>query len=252
MRGTGISEGHVKGVQLFLHSVKQVFGNLGAAIRISGLLFVIQLIVSLLVIRYVLGTTGEPAGLFLVSIILLLFSLFVSLWIAVAWHRFVLRVERPGAFLPAFHGARMLAYLGYSIVIGVALAIVVMVLSFLVAQVAPVNNAMVRLLGGLVVFVPVFLLALRLSPLLPAAALGDGLSLGDAWGATKGATGDLLVLAFLAALASVVIDLPAFGLTGAMPLAMTWSLITAWIKTMVGASILTTIYGHYVEGRPLA
>ena len=84
------------------------------------------------------------------------------------------------------------------------------------------------------------------------AALGDSLSLGDAWGATNGAMGDLLVLAILAVLGSVLIDLPVLSLMNIMPLAMTWTFVTAWIKTMVGASILTTIYGHYVEGRPLA
>lgn len=146
----------------------------------------------------------------------------------------------------------MLAYLGYSILIGVALAVVVVVMAFLVSRVAPVNGVLMALVSSLVVFVPAVLLALRLSPLLPAAALGDSLALGDAWGATNGATGDLLVLAFLAVLASVVIDLPIYSLMGVMPLAMTWTFITAWIKTMVGASILTTIYGHYVEGRSLA
>ena len=60
------------------------------------------------------------------------------------------------------------------------------------------------------------------------------------------------MLAILAVLGSVLIDLPVLSLMNIMPLAMTWTFVTAWIKTMVGASILTTIYGHYVEGRPLA
>ncbi len=243
----------MKGVQLFLHSVKQVFGNLGAAIRISGLLFLVQLIATLLVSRHAMGAMEGAFGGGTLNVILLsLLTLVSSLWIAVAWHRFVLRVEQPGAFLPAFHGGRMLAYLGYSILIGVALAGVVVVMAFLVSRLAPVNGLVMPILVSLVVFVPAVLLALRLSPLLPAAALGDRLGIGDAWGATNGATGDLLVLAILAVLGSVLIDLPVLSLMNVMPLAMAWTFVTAWIKTMVGASILTTIYGHYVEGRPLA
>ena len=28
-------------------------------------------------------------------------------------------------------------------------------------------------------------------------------------------------------------------------------LVVNWVSTMVGLSILTTLYGHYIEGRPL-
>lgn len=85
MRGTGISEGHVKGVQLFLHSAKQVFGNLGAAIRISGLLFLVQLIATLLVTRHAMGAMDGGVGAAPLNMILLtLLTLVSSLWIAVA------------------------------------------------------------------------------------------------------------------------------------------------------------------------
>jgi hypothetical protein len=33
--------------------------------------------------------------------------------------------------------------------------------------------------------------------------------------------------------------------------AILWQLVTNWLVTMVGVSILTTLYGHYIEQRPL-
>jgi len=35
-------------------------------------------------------------------------------------------------------------------------------------------------------------------------------------------------------------------------LALLWTLATGWVIMVVGVSILTTIYGHYVEGRALS
>ena len=30
-----------------------------------------------------------------------------------------------------------------------------------------------------------------------------------------------------------------------------WQFVTGWLVMMVSVSILTTLYGHYIEGRPL-
>ena len=92
----------------------------------------------------------------------------------------------------------------------------------------------------------------RLSLSLPAAALGEPMGFGASWGATKGAGGDILVLAILSVVAAVVIDLPpAFIFPNLTILAVAWQFATGWVILMVGVSILTTLYGHYVERRPL-
>jgi hypothetical protein len=95
----------------------------------------------------------------------------------------------------------------------------------------------------------------RFAPLLPASAVGQPLTFGAAWEATKGATSAIVVLAIVSAVASFVIDLPALVLGLAGPpghiLGLIWMLGTGWVKMLVGVSILTTLYGHYVEGRAI-
>lgn len=246
----------MKGYQIFLHSVKQVFGNLGAAVRVSGVLFLVQAITTLFLERNAMMTEGHgpaalPSGGLLLMIALIVLMVTTSLWIAVAWHRYILRVEVPSSILPAFHGKRLLAYLGYSVLIGIVLIVPTILLGMIAGFVAQAGLG-AAILGALIVLVPMILITLRLCSALPAAALGEPLGLRGAWDATRGATPDFLVLALIAAVASFAIDLPMFLFSGAMPLAVGWTLISLWIKTMVGASILTTIYGHYVEHRPLA
>lgn len=246
----------MKGYQIFLHSVKQVFGNFGAAVRISGLLFLVQVFAALIFGRTAMtagmnGAMMMPRGSML---LLMLVTLVTSLWIAVAWHRFILRVEEPQSVVPTFHGQRMLAYLGYSLLLIVIIAIPAAILGAVGAVIVNAfgANIVTSLVASLIVLVPVLLLSLRLCPVLPAAALGEPLGLRAAWDATQGTTADFLVLAVIASVASFAIGLPMVLFMGFAPLMIAWALVTAWIKMMVGASILTTVYGHYVERRPLA
>ncbi|MGL4281106.1 MAG: hypothetical protein ACRCS0_12115 [Albidovulum sp.] len=246
----------MKGYQIFLHSVKQVFGNFGAAVRISGLLFLVQVFATLFFGRTAMMSGMQDAmampngGMLL----LMLVTLITSLWIAVAWHRFILRVEEPQAILPAFHGQRILAYFGYSLLILIIAAIPAAVFGYLGATIvnALSYNILTSLIAMLIVLVPVLLITLRLCAVLPAAALGEPLGIAGAWNATSGATVDFLLLAVVATVASFLVDLPMILFMGIMPLAMAWGLASAWLKMMVSASILTTIYGHYVERRSLA
>ena len=36
-----------------------------------------------------------------------------------------------------------------------------------------------------------------------------------------------------------------------LPILVLWTLATGWVKMIVGVSILTTLYGHYIEGRAI-
>lgn len=253
----------MKGIQILLHSLKQVFGNMGAALRISGLLYLAQIVALVIFGRQamlggMMGPDGAPGGAVGPMAVLAIVTLLTSLWIVVAWHRYILKVEDTGSVVPAFHGRRILAYLGYSLLIGVILIIPAALLGGLSGMLfrSAMSDGMmpgigVSLLAMLVVLVPILLISLHLSPLLPAAALGEPLGIGGAWAATSGATLDFLVLAVATAVGAFVLDLPAMLFAGSLPMALGWATVTGWIKMMVGASILTTVYGHYVEKRPL-
>lgn len=253
----------MKGFQLFLHSLKQVFGNMGAALQISGLLYLAQVVALVVFGRQammtgMMGPGDRGPDAVVPMIIVVVVTLVTSLWIVVAWHRYILRVEQAG-MVPAFHGSRILAYLGYSLLIGVILIVPAAVLGGLSGMIfqAGMSGGMMpgiglSLVAMLIVIVPILVISLRLSPLLPAAALGERLGVGAAWAATSGATLDFLALAVIAALGAFVLDLAGLLFAGSMVLVMAWAVITGWIKMMVGASILTTVYGHYVEKRPLS
>lgn len=251
------------GVNLFVHSVRLVLGDWRNALSISGLLYLIYAVPNLLLNLFfpppprdtaTAADIGAALAMAPVAIITSILALVAFVWIAVAWHRYVLLDEMPQGQLPEFNGSRLLAYAGYSLLVGllglVAAVVVGAIVGVLVVLVPPLAfvAALAALAAALVV-------GYRLAPVLPASAVGKPLTLGAAWEATKGASGAIVVLAIVSAIAALVIDLPALLLAFAGPvgrfLGLIWTLGTDWVKMLVGVSILTTLYGHYVEGRPL-
>ena len=90
-------------------------------------------------------------------------------------------------------------------------------------------------------------------------ALADGVSLNVAGGTHHAfpdrGEGCLLYtsLSVIMALAMWVVNLLSFFIFGRIPvIAQLWQLLIGWPVMMVGLSILTTLYGHYVQKRPLA
>lgn len=248
---------------LFRHSVRQVTGNLGAAMRISLLPMGLQVTVSLGLIA---GLTGALDGMgaaspgqgvtaaVLVSILIMTLTAF---WLAVAWHRFVLLKEAPTGWVPGIDGRPLLAYLRRSIVCLVILGLVASALLF-------VCTVAVKLLGVvaaplllamflLIVALPVMVLGLRLAASLPAAAIGAEGDFTTGWQATRGATLDIALLALLLILIQIALEFLGLMLVAAnLPILSTaWQIAVSWLVAVIAISVLTTLYGHYVEGREL-
>ena len=252
------------GWQIFLHSIRQVTGNLPAALRISGALFLVQLVVST-----ALGVSlgGDQAALearmqagnfpFLGFILVIVVAMLTGIWIAVAWHRYVLKLETPTSFIPAFHSDRMLSYFGNSLLLGVIAIPVALVTSLIAGLIysgllgGGMPGPVAGIILSIIIFLPVVVVVYRLSVILPGAALGEKVRLGDAWRRTAGSSGAIILLAVVSILAAIVIDLPLMVLGSVPLLGFAWGAATAWLKMMVGISILTTLYGHFVEGRAL-
>lgn len=250
----------MKSVQIFSHSIRQVINNLPAAIRISGVLYLIQVAVGLVFGRAMMaGGMGmmPGAGMGLGAVLVLVVALVTGIWIAVAWHRFVLLAEAPTAPVPPFLREKMGAYFIKTLLIGVILIVVGMVLGMIVGLVAmPLmargGGLFALLLMFLLVQVPMIFLGLRLAATLPGAALGSDHPAMAGWQATAGDWRVILELAVMLALAVAainLIDLFIFG--GVTVLAQIWQVIAGWPIMMVGLSVLTTLYGHYIEKRPL-
>lgn len=250
------------GVDVFLHSVRLVLNNWRTALRITGLLYLIYAVPSLLLTllfpaptdpQKALAAAGSAGAIGLVTAIL---AIVAFVWIAVAWHRYVLLDEEPSGQLPQFEGKRLLTYGGYSFLLGLIGLVVMLVIGGIVGLVfIPLLWAVGAIITGVISIAAVLIVGYRLAPLLPAIAVDKPISMGAAWNATASANGVIIILAIVSAVAAVVIDIPAMILMLAGPLglflATIWTLGTGWLKMLVGVSILTTLYGHYVEGRAL-
>jgi hypothetical protein len=251
------------GINLFVHSVRLVLADWRNALKITGVLYLICAIPGVIVsILYPVpsnpeqfaAAAGNFAGPGIVSALLYLVAF---LWMAVAWHRYVLLDEFPSGLLPEFNGSRMLSYFLYSLLIGIigfaASFVIIAILGMFLAVAAGMIGF--GLIIAIVSLAIMLIVSYRLGPILPATAVGKPITLGQAWTATNGANGAIIVLALVSAICAIVIDLPAALFSAAGPvggfLALLWTLGTGWVKLIVGISILTTIYGHYVEGRAI-
>lgn len=253
------------GYRMLRHVVAQVFGNFGQAVRLTLLLtFLPMVILLMLFLNWGVSYNSFPDGpldpsqmpnpgvIFLAVLTGVVVSAITYCWAAVGWHRFVLLEERGKGIVPTWRGANILAYLGRAFLIG----IVVFVMAFVSSMV----------LGGLIMALPsqafAFVLATgwvmgmswvitRIGLILPAAALGRPMSIGESWEATKPVSADLLVPLFFIALAMTVAS-ELVGLAfrssalGLIPMGLLY-----WIQTLLNLSLMTTLYGTQVEGRPL-
>ena len=70
--------------------------------------------------------------------------------------------------------------------------------------------------------------------------------------ATKGATFSFVVLGFFSAILSVLFSLAeTLFIQSPMAITIAVQILFAWLIFVINLSVITTIYGHYIEGRPL-
>lgn len=252
------------GVQILIHAIGMVLRNLGAALRLSALPMAALLVVSvaagapqaMLAAPDAPLMTGRAGGLFLIGLV----QLCVTLWIAVAWHRYILLGEAPRGVVPPFHGGAILAHLWAAVIFALVLTLVaipfvalagVIVGPLIVADQGAVRGS-VALILFLLVWLPVTFISYRISPILPSAAIGARLPLKEAWYATGTGGAAFVALALASVLVVWALNLPvAMLLTVSVPLAFLWAFAVQWAVTLGAASVLTTIYGHFVERREL-
>lgn len=249
----------MRGWKIFVHSAGLVFRNFDAALRISLLPFGAHILTQawlaghpeLMVMPGELGgdvPVVEPATVF-VFFCLQIASLVASLWIAVAWHRYVLTEEMAPGWIPPFRGDLVLGYLGRSVLLGILMLLAMVTLAIpanLVMGVVPVLT--LPLLAGC--FFASIYLFFRLSVILPGGAVGQRISLQAAWQATAREHGAILGLALVVVGAMIVmLILSILGQLLSPAVSGVFGLVFGWVATMVGASLLTSLYGICVEGR---
>lgn len=245
------------GFILFQNAVLRVLRHLDEALAVSGLIWIGILILQILTFGSVDMeglAAGDPAAasgnammlLFLANIVMAI----GSCWIAVEWHRFALEGKRPTSAFPSWSGGRIMSYLFLSILIGILIGLVVGVLGGVVLTVF--GGMMAQSVGALFLIVliglPAAFLFLRISPVLPGVALGNKLSMGEAWQATKPYSGPILQAAILSIAVLIVIQVIA-PIFGSGIIGLLYELAAGWVLLMINVSLLSSIYELAVKGQ---
>ena len=178
----------------------------------------------------------------------LLIFLAAFCWAAVAWHRYSLLSERPGALLPRFDSQLFWSYVGAAIrvcAMGLLLFLPLLVVAGILLQ-ATGNLVLI----GLMMIVPMILISariLRYSLILPAAALGQRMTLTEALKASEDNSGAFIALSLLLTVAGNLAEADiSAGWTG-----LAIGLILTWASIALSLAVLTTLYGVCVENRDL-
>lgn len=254
------------GWRIFKHSVQMVLRNFQQALQIALVPGVIgmALLVGLAMVTGAWdgfqGLASNPNadppatgldsfGAFGLSSLIIIWV--IAFWIVVSWHRYVLLEEMPQGWLPPFRADRILAYFGLLLMLGV-IAFFALVPLFIIIAVLGESAVNLALTIGVFYFLAVVLCIYRLSVMLPASAIGQPIPLGTAWAKTEGTFGTLIVLLIVSFIFQLLVQV-VFGLLMAIPV-IGFALVlipSILILPLINVSILTTIYGVYVEGRSI-
>lgn len=253
----------MKAVAILRHAIWQVFGNMGQVLRIVALPTALAFAAMALILPSLAQGLGGPGTM----IVVISLTTFLGTWVAVNFHRMVLLGERFD-WLPALHLREIGRYLLLMLPMGLLIAVLIMGTGFLLRAVIgdpdllpSLRQSGPMMILNLVVSMLFTALALRLFAALPAPAIGadtGGVSraLRGTWPVLLGLAASLIVAQFaLAFLLGQVVRAVVPGGTPPGPgLLLSLALVQQVIGGLIGLvfiSLLTTLYGHYVQGRPL-
>jgi hypothetical protein len=244
---------------IFTHSLGMVFRNFKQAVRIS----LVPLLIAAGLVVVVFSATDMPffspdpaaggsfpdvAGSGIVLAVVWLALVVISLWIVTGWHRFVLLEEYPQGWVPPIRFDRILSYFGHVLLVSLC-ALLALLPVLLISALLDAGVLMIILFAvGSVVASIVFY---RLVPLLPAAAIGKPMKLTEAWAATRGANGTILALMVIWIVFNFAVQMGTAILMLVPVLGPVVTFVVTLVQSLVSVSLLTTFYGHYVEGRPV-
>ena len=210
---------------------------------------------------------SKPDGRYFAVLLLLgAVSVLAFSSIAVSWHRYILRDEVPQGWQRLRLDGTVWRYIGNVILSFLAMFAVVFAgaipLGALVFVLGPRDG------GGATLLVVAFVIALmcvamvifyRLSIKLPAVALErQDFHFGDAWRASVGNSWQILGLILLFFVVMIVVGLGTAAIayvlarmpgTAGLAIAIAVQVIVNWISTILGVTLLTSLYGFFVEGR---
>lgn len=245
-------------MNLVMHALRTILGNLGQALRVSvGPMLILGGALALLFFVGGIGIGDDVASPFfaLAPLIMLPLALFVFGWIAVSWHRFIL-LEEESDLLPAYSGRPIWPYVGTTILL--ALRMMLIALPFLLifgglmgGSLSSGGGVGIFAIGMIAINLLISYLAMRWALVLPAKALDRNMRFKESWDATAPFSATILWVVVVIVVVNFVLGLVG-GLFGLVPIVgILVNAAVSWLTGMLGISILTTLYGHIVEGRDL-
>jgi hypothetical protein len=253
-------EGHQMGWDIVRHSFSMLFRNFGNALRISLGPLLIAILASVVIVTVLqvsaarvvwdLSRGTMSPDIALATLLFVIVYVFVSAWIAVAWHRFILLEEYPG-LLPALAGRPVLPYLGKTMLLGLVM-IIAMIPAFVVigllSGILGPTSGLFSIVGiGLALYVSY--VWLRIGLVLPATAVARPMGIGEAWRSTGPYANAILGTGAILILINSGVSIVGTILPGSLALVL--DLAVSWVIVMVSTSVLTTLYGVIVERRTL-
>ncbi|MQQ08229.1 hypothetical protein GFB49_07180 [Epibacterium sp. SM1979] len=196
-----------------------------------------------------LGEYQSIAGpLFMIFVFLVAINL-TLIWPVIVWHRFVL-LETPVGWVNKIKIASIFRY--FFTYIGIMLLVLIpsMIVIFSVTSVVDGQTPGFAGLTNFVVSPIIAWIVYRLTPVLPGIALEkEENGILSAWRATESGSGALFVLGLIFGLIGFVQSMISFVLPET--LATIVSVLISVFILLLQVSVATTIYGHYVEDRPI-
>lgn len=248
------------------HAISSVRNNIAYAFRISWPWYLVLILLGAgagLLADSASGGNPEanPGAVLPFYLALGLLNLLAFSSIAVNWHRYILLDEVPSGSGLFRLDDKTWRYFGNFVLITLILFIVsaIVVVPLTLIGAALNSSAVLAFLAAAIALCVVGILFFRLSIKLPAIALGRrDFSLSHALAATRGnsrplllvflfeiaaALGLILVLLFLTIAAGAVSQMLAFAVGTVL------QILVNWIFSIFGITVLTSLYGFFIEGR---
>lgn len=165
-----------------------------------------------------------------------------------SWHRYVLLEEMPTGWMNK-PKAQLLGYLWAVIkltLILIAGLIPVAIVGFIISGVPFLGAAAFLLAGCIIGF-----LALRISLILPAAAVGSKLTISDALNETEVHLGVFVVLLLCFVVFGLLVQAATFALSLVPIVGVLVAIAGQVVSSLVNVSVMTTLYGYFIEKRPV-
>lgn len=244
----------MKSWAIFQHSLKMIIRHWTIALRITLPFALITLLFQAVApIRDISPQAETSTFSIVINIAIFMYGCLSYLWIAVLWHRYILLGEHPKP-IPKFWGANIASYFGKSFLICLVTlpALMPLALATMILKNLTYDWPWLSIAFGAIGSCFVAIVFLRLSSILPGAAIDCYHSLHDAVAATKGQSLTILGVGIILTLSLMPLHIISVFIESAPAVvASLWNILSGFAEIVIYISAITTLYSYYVEKKSM-